>query len=62
MKITIDTYKKTLEIIDEISIKELNEFIEKYKLQNYTIKSYYQYENKSYNAGYTLFQPTVTPC
>ena len=48
MKITIDTENKTLEIISDTSIKELNEFIEKFKLQDYKlVKSYYN--NLMYN-------------
>jgi uncharacterized protein (DUF4213/DUF364 family) len=43
MKITIDTDNKTLEVISEISLKELNKFVEEFKLQDYKlVKSYTQ--------------------
>ena len=54
MKITIDTDNKTLEIVSEITIQELNKFIEDYKLQNYKIIPKY---NIPLSGGFTPLTP-----
>ena len=38
MKITIDTFNKTLEVLGQCSIKELEEFVYKYKLEDHIIQ------------------------
>ena len=54
MKITIDTDHKTLEIVSEITIQELNKFVEDYKLQNYKIIPKY---NIPLSGGFTPLSP-----
>lgn len=54
MKITIDTDNKTLEVVSEITIQELNKFIEDYKLQNYKIIPKY---NIPLSVGFTPLTP-----
>ena len=56
MKITIDTDNKTLEIVNEITIKELNKFIDEFKLQDYRIIP--KYNISLYNGSY----PQTMPC
>jgi hypothetical protein len=63
MKITIDTDTKTLEVISEISLKELNKFVEEFKLQDYKLVKTYNYNllnPQPYTNLYT--NPLITYC
>lgn len=62
MRIVIDTKNKTLELMDNVPVKELIKWIEENKLIDYNIKPYY-YNSLSYGTFTpNIIQPLKIDC
>ena len=62
MKITIYTVNNSFVLVSEITIQELNKFIEDYKLQNYKIIPKYNIPLSVEFTPLTPNYPYVVPC